>query len=100
MSLKQRFLEAVSLGELGKVTELGIIVTVPEFRAYFNDINTYYVKSFLPAAAIERGQHSITHTRYVFRVSSGVYLVHPDALKTVRERNNAGVREQSSTALI
>lgn len=100
MNLKQRFLEAVSLGNLGKVTELGIVVTVPEFKAYFNDINTCYAKSFLPAAAIEQGQHSITHTRYVFRVRYGVYLVHPDVLKTVRERGNAGAREQSSPAPI
>lgn len=80
MSLKYRFLKAVNLGELGKVTEFGTIVTVAEFKAYFNDVNTHYIASFLPAAVIEQGQHSITHTRYIFRVEAGVYCVHPDAL--------------------
>ena len=80
MSLKYRFLKAVSLGELGKVTEFGTIVTVGEFKAYFNDINAHYIASFLPAAVIEQGQHSITHTRYIFRIRAGIYCVHPDAL--------------------
>jgi len=80
MSLKLRFLEAVSSGQLGKVTEFGTIVTVAEFKTYFNDINAHYIASFLPAAVIEQGQHSITHTRYIFRVSAGVYCVHPDVL--------------------
>lgn len=81
MSLKERFLEAVISGKLGKVTEKGTIVTVPEFKAFFKDINKCYVGSFLPAAAIERGRCSITPTQFVFRISSGVYRVHPDALK-------------------
>lgn len=83
MSLKERFLEAVRLGKLGKVTEFGTIVTVLEFKAYFKDINRCYVGSFLPAAAIEKGRYKITATRYVFRVSSGVYRVHPDALNLI-----------------
>lgn len=83
MSLKERFLEAVRAGRLGKVTGRGTIVTVPEFKAYFNDISRCYVGSFLAAAAIEKGRYSITPTQYVFRVSSGVYRVHPDALKAV-----------------
>lgn len=86
MTLKQRFLEAVSSGELGKVTELGMIVTVPEFKAYFNDINVRYTASFLPAVAIEQGRHRITDTHFVFRVKGGVYRLHPDALKAVRDR--------------
>ncbi len=80
MSLKYRFLKAVSSGQLGKVTEFGTIVTVAEFKAYFSDINAHYIASFLPAAVIEQGQHSISHTRYIFRVRAGVYCVHPDVL--------------------
>ncbi len=90
MSLKHRFLEAVSSGQLGKATESGTIVTVAEFKAYFNDINAHYIASFLPAAVIEQGQHSITHTRYIFRVRAGVYCVHPDALKKLPCRKLAG----------
>ena len=81
MRLKQRFLKAVSSGELGMETDLGTIITVSEFKAYFKDVNACYIKSFLPAAAIEEGQHSVSHTHYVFRIRKGVYLVHPDALR-------------------
>lgn len=84
MTLKQRFLKAVGSGELGKVTELGIIVTVPEFKAFFSDLNVRYSTSFLPAAAIEQGRYRITHTHFVFRLRAGIYRVHPDALKAVR----------------
>lgn len=89
MSLKQRFLKALRSGELGKVTEFGTIVTVAEFKAFFSDINASYINSFLPAAAIEEGQHSISSTRYVFRISTGVYCVHPDALKVANTKSNS-----------
>lgn len=80
MTLKQRFMNAVIAGELGKMTDSGAVVTVPEFKAYFSDINEGYAETFLPAAVIETGQYSATHTRYLFRVRNGVYRVHPEAL--------------------
>ena len=80
-TLKHRFLKAIVNGELGKVDDRGIIVTLKEFKAHFKDIQTQYVTSFLPAATIEIGQRSISRTRFVFRLSKGVYLVHPDAIK-------------------
>ncbi len=80
MTLKQRFLKAVSSGELGKPTEFGVIVTVLEFKAYFKDVNHEYLETFLPAAVIEPGRNEITSTRYVFRIKHGVYRVHTDAL--------------------
>jgi len=79
-SLKYRFLEAVVNGELGSRENSGTIVTLKAFRRYFSDIKTDYVNSFLPAATIETGQKTITHTRFLYRVKKGVYLVHGDVL--------------------
>jgi hypothetical protein len=82
MTIKKRFLDAVIKGELGSVEDVGIIVTLHEFKMYFKDINTQYSNSFLPAAVIENGQRSITHTKFLFRLRKGVYLVHPDAIES------------------
>jgi len=84
MTLKNRFLEAVSSGELGEVDDFGVVVSLKEFKSYFKDVKTDYINSFLPAAVIETGQHSTTHTKYLFRVRKGVYRVHPDALEEHR----------------
>ncbi len=81
LKLKQRFIEAIKKGELGHVGESGVTVTLKEFKAYFSDIKTQYVQSFLPAATIELGQLSMSHTKFVFRIRKGVYRVHSDALK-------------------
>lgn len=78
--LKDRFLEAVAKGELGSAENSGRVVTLKEFKAYFNDIKTDYINSFLPAATLEHGQSSVSHTKYLYRVRKGVYLVHPDVL--------------------
>lgn len=80
MTLKQRFLEAVVKGELGSVDDRGVVVTLKEFKAYFTDIKTDYIHSFLPASTIEVGQLSATHNRFLFRLRKGVYLVHGDAI--------------------
>lgn len=81
MAMKQRFLDAVVKGELGSKEERGVVVTLSEFKIYFKDINTQYSNSFLPAAVIENGQRSVTHTKFLFRIRKGVYLVHPDAIE-------------------
>jgi len=81
LPLKDRFLLAVVNGELGRVENSGVIVSLKEFKAHFNDITSDYINSFLPAATIEPGQRSVTNTRYVFRVKKGVYLVHPEVLE-------------------
>jgi len=80
MTLKNRFLEAISRGDLGEADDFGIIVSLKEFKLYFNDVKSDYVNSFLPAAVIETGQRSATHTRFVFRVKKGIYRVHPDVI--------------------
>ena len=81
MTLKIRFLEAVSSGELGEVDDSGVIVSLKQFRSYFKDVKSDYVNSFLPAAVIEAGQKSATHTKFLFRVRKGVYRVHDDAME-------------------
>jgi len=71
---------AVTNGEIGQVDDAGVIVSLKEFKAHFNDIKSDYINSFLPAATIEPGQCSVTNTKYVFRVTKGVYRVHPEVL--------------------
>jgi len=84
LPLKDRFLIAVVKGEIGRIENSGVIVSLKEFKAHFNDITSDYINSFLPAATIEPGQRSITNTKYLFRVKKGVYLVHPEVLESYK----------------
>lgn len=79
-SLKQRFLFAIIKDELGSHENSGVVVRLKDFKAYFSDIKTDYINSFLPAATFEPGQSTVSHTKYLYRVRKGVYLVHPDAI--------------------
>ena len=78
--LKDRFIAAIKKGELGEIDELGVVFTLKEFKDTFADIKSDYINSFLPAATIEPGRKTLTHTKYLFRVRKGAYLVHPDTL--------------------
>ncbi|VAW62145.1 hypothetical protein MNBD_GAMMA11-971 [hydrothermal vent metagenome] len=80
MTLKRRFLDAICTGELGEEDDHGVVVKLKDFKRHFSDVRTDYINSFLPAAVIEIGQYSPTHTKYVFRISKGVYRVHVDAI--------------------
>ncbi len=77
-TLKIRFLTAVCKGELGSVTDQGVVITLDEFRAFFSDITSGYVESFLPAATLEPGRTQMTPSKFIFRSQRGVYRVHPD----------------------
>jgi len=81
MTLKQRFLQAVARGELGAVTERGVEVTLKQFKAYFSDVKSDYINSFLPASTIEPGRVTVSKTRFLFRIRNGVYLVHKEAIE-------------------
>ena len=83
--LKDRFIEAIVSGELGVIEDQGIVFTLKEFKLLFSDIKTDYINSFLPAATIEPGRESMTHTKYLFRIRKGVYRVHPDVLNLINE---------------
>lgn len=103
MTIKQRFLDAIVNGELGSRKEAGMIITLLEFKTYFSDINTQYVNSFLPAAVIEAGQRSVTHTKFLFRLRKGVYLVHEDAIEThiiMSKINTSTIKEHSLSYFI
>ncbi|MDH5571700.1 MAG: hypothetical protein OEY89_08045 [Gammaproteobacteria bacterium] len=82
MTLKERFLYAIQTGELGETSETGTYVNLRDFKAYFSDIDSDYINSFMPASVIETGQQSPTHNRFLFRVSKGLYKVHPDVLRS------------------
>jgi len=82
-SLRSRFINAISSGELGRVDEQGIIFTLKEFKLYFAEIKTDYINSFLPASTIEAGRMEMSHTKFLFRMRKGVYRVHPDLLLTL-----------------
>ncbi len=94
--MKDRFLEAVANGELGEVDDFGVVVSLKQFKSYFNDVTSDYVNSFLPAAVIETGQRSATHTKYLFRIRKGVYRVHPDAIEEHRESQYVASTESSA----
>jgi hypothetical protein len=78
--LKQRFMEAIISGDLGTRDGRGVVFTLREFKDYFSDIETDYINSFLPAATLEPGRVTMTHTKFLFRLRKGVYMVHPDTL--------------------
>jgi len=80
ITLKDRFLDAIISGKIGEKDSQGTIVTLKDFKAYFSDIKSSYASSFLATAAIDPGRVTLTHTKFVFRKSKGVYLVHPDAI--------------------
>ena len=101
--MKERFLNAVIAGELGKPDEYGVIIKLSEFKKYFSDIKTLYINSFLPAAVIETGQYNITHTKYIFRIKKGVYRVHPDAIEeqiNINKQNQNIIKEPDSSYAI
>ena len=93
MQLKQRFLKAVKSGELGRTDDDGVFVDLKEFKTFFNDLKSDYVNSFLPAATIEKGFSSMSHTKFVFRIKKGSYRVHPDALKELPTVEQTGVEQ-------
>lgn len=103
MPMKERFLNAVIAGELGKQDDFGVIVTLKEFKCYFRDMKSGYINSFLPAAVIETGQYTPTNTRYVFRIKSGVYRVHPYAIAEqikLNEQKRHDIEEQQSFYIV
>jgi hypothetical protein len=88
LHLKDRFVEAIKNGELGVISDRGIVFTLKEFKAVFADIDTDYINSFLPAATLEPGQFTMTRTKYLFRLRKGVYLVHPDLLDELKNETD------------
>ena len=88
MTLKDSFRDAVASGKLGVSDGFGTVVTLKEFKEYFQDIETGYITSFMPASVIEVGQSTATHTKFLFRIKKGVYRVHPAAIEEFCEKHN------------
>lgn len=80
-TLKDRFIEAIKTGQLGTQKPVGTIITLKQFKQHFSEIQTKYISSFLTAATLESGQHTMSHTKFVFRVAKGAYLVYPGLIE-------------------
>lgn len=78
MKLRDRFLDAIIDGQLGK----GIVVSRKEFMEFFSNDNTATTGVFLSNSEINTGApHSPTYRHFTLRVEEGRYLVHPQALQ-------------------
>lgn len=84
MSLRERFLDAMIDGELGR----GLVISRHDFMAHFHGDNTATTGVFLSNSEVVTGApHSPTYTHFTQRVSDGVYRVLPEALEArMRER--------------
>lgn len=78
MTLRDRFLDALIDGQLGK----GIVVSRKEFMEFFPEDNSATTGVFLSNSEITTGApHSPTYTHFTLRVVEGLYRVHPQALQ-------------------
>ncbi len=84
MSLRERFLDAMIDGELGR----GLVISRQDFMAHFHVDNPATTGVFLSNSEVVTGApHSPTYTHFTQRVSDGVYRVLPEALAArMRER--------------
>ncbi|VAW57907.1 hypothetical protein MNBD_GAMMA11-751 [hydrothermal vent metagenome] len=80
-TLKERFVQAINEGELGLIDDYGVYVTRESFTEYFSDIKIQYKTSFLTSSVIEPGRTLASHTRFLFKMGRGLYLVHADLLE-------------------
>ena len=77
MSLRERFLDAMIDGELGR----GLVISRHDFMAHFQVDNPATTGVFLSNSEVVTGApHSPTYTHFTQRVSDGVYRVLPEAL--------------------
>lgn len=87
MHLRQRILDAVLDGRLGK----GIVVTRQEVIEHFPDVPKSYTGVVLSNAEMTTGTHSPTWEHYTHRLSRGVYRIAPAALtERLQERQAMG----------
>ena len=82
--IRRRFEEEIEKYYLGRPHQ-SVSQIYEEFKEYFSDVKTDYINSFLPASTIEPGRSTVSHTRFLFRLRNGVYLVHADAIQVCGE---------------
>lgn len=80
MKLKQRFLHAVSNGDIGSFDDAGVIVTEQEMQKAFPEENSTELQRFLPSSVIEEGYTNASDNRFLFQINEATYRVHPDVL--------------------
>jgi len=78
MTLRDRFLDAMIDGHLGK----GIVVSRKEFMEFFSSDNPATTGVFLSNSEINTGApHSPTYVHFTLRVDEGRYRVHPQVIQ-------------------
>lgn len=78
MSFRNRFLDAVIDGQVGK----GIVITRQELMTYFSDENPDTVGCFLSNSELDTGVlHSPGYLHFTLRIAPGEYRIHPDAIR-------------------
>ncbi len=83
LSLKERFLDAMIDGRLGR----GLVVTREEFMDFFNEDNSNTTGCFLSNSEVDTGAvHSPTYDHFTQRIAEGTYRVLPRALE-IRMQN-------------
>ncbi len=93
--LKHHLLNAVVSGEIGKRTEIGLILTTKEFVQFFEDKHKSkkgYFRSYLPSVSIEAGRRDMRHNKFLFKIGRGIYKVHEDAIHS-HTANDAHINE-------
>lgn len=81
MKLKQRFLHAVSNGDIGSYDDVGVIVTQQDMHRVFPEVSSLELQSFLPSSVIDEGYSKVSENKFLFFLKEGAYRVHPDALE-------------------
>lgn len=100
IKMKDRFLNALIMGELGVKDSTGFIVTLREFKLYFRPkVKSNYVETFLPSVVIEKGRNGVTPTRYVVRKGKGVYHVGFDVVKEQIQKNILDEQKQADLSV-
>lgn len=86
MSLREKFLDAMIDGKLGR----DLVIRRRDFMAHFHVENPATTGVFLSNSEVATGApHSPTYTHFTQRVSKGVYRVLPEALAArMRERGH------------
>ncbi|MFV7771608.1 hypothetical protein [Shewanella marisflavi] len=83
LSLKERFLDAMIDGKIGR----GLVVTREEFMAYFDKDNSNTTGCFLSNSEVKTGAvHSPTYDHFTQRIGDGTYRILPKALEIRLER--------------
>lgn len=85
MTLRERLLDAMLDGEIGK----GLVVTRQELISHFDDVNSATTGVLLSNSEMTTGvPHSPTYTHFTQRISEGRYRIHPGALvERLAQRN-------------